>query len=306
MSMPKVLLDTDPGVDDALALIYAFKAGLDVIAVTTVAGNVPLINTTANAKFIVERLLHSSIPVYAGSAAPLEREPIYSTSHGRTGLGDIELDAGPESLNCQGVEKIVEAARRHGSQLSVITLGPLTNLARAVLSDPEAIRRIREIYVMGGAILTYGNHSRVSEFNFLADPHAAHTVLSANLNLVLVPVNVCRQVLFTDEHLASLAGMPDFDVVKKILGPFGRRYRERGLAGAPLYDPLTVGLFLNRDRMTAVPMDIQIETRGEHTLGMCVPELRPGRPAVPNVHVVERIDPEYYLTHFLDTLQKPA
>ncbi len=301
----KVIIDTDPGADDALALIYAVNSRkIDIEAITTVCGNSSLLNTTSNAHFILRNLLNTNIQIYSGAENPLELELVTAKSHGKSGLGDIETKKDSSYINNLATIKILEEAKKSGKDLSLITLGPLTNIARAIQEDNKIMKKIKEIYTMGGAINTYGNSNRVAEFNFYVDPHAASIVFDSGIDLTLVPANICRQVILNQEDIQKLPKSKNLDILKKIISPYFKVYKSRGFKGAVLYDPLTVGVFLNRSKMSTEKLDIKIETSGKLTRGMCVPELREYMDKNLNVNVVTKVDSEFYLNDLLENLRK--
>lgn len=205
-----VIIDTDPGLDDAVAILYALRApAFEVLGLTTLAGNVGLDRTTANAGSILA-LAGSSAPVIRGAAAPLHRAPFPATEvHGADGLGGVDLPVPRYPAQEDAVEWMARTLEtRAPASVDLLALGPLTNVARLLAERPGAARRLRRIIAMGGAVDDPGNVSPRAEFNMAADPEAAAAVLSAGLNLVLVPLDVTRKVRAHHSDCARLAASP--------------------------------------------------------------------------------------------------
>lgn len=294
----KVIIDMDPGIDDVLALIYAIKSkNLDVKAVTAICGNSTLLNTTSNARYVLD-LLESSVPLYSGSEKPLVRKLHTAKSHGKEGLGNIKSKKDPKLLNGIAVRKIIEIIKKNPNKITLIALGPLTNIAKAIQKDKKTMRLLKELIIMGGAINTYGNVNKVAEFNFFADPEAASIVVNSGLNIKLVPLNITRKLILTEAAVKSFPKTKFFNALKKIIS------FQLGLKkGCILHDPLAVCIAANPGKAKAGKFDIQIETKGELTRGMCVVEARENK-SKPNVNVIIDIDSRYYLNNFIKTIKK--
>ncbi|HLC42143.1 MAG TPA: nucleoside hydrolase [Methylomirabilota bacterium] len=291
MALP-VLIDTDPGIDDALALIFALRSEeLSVEAITTVAGNVPVELTTRNALRILTLLsIPGALPVARGAPAPLTRSLVSASHvHGDDGLGNIDRlrtpDGSPlypeptvELVPHDGAGLILETIRRWPDELTVIALGPLTNLAIALQRDPAIMRKVREVVIMGGAIAVPGNVSPVAEFNFYVDPEAAHRVLAAGLPIRLVPLDVTQQVILRRDRIERrMAGRRD--PVSRFVWAMARAGLEfaqkaEGLDGLVLHDPLAVAVALDPSLMSARELFVDVETEGVLTRGMAVADRR--------------------------------
>jgi inosine-uridine nucleoside N-ribohydrolase len=247
------LIDTDPGIDDALALLYAWGSpGLRLAGLTTVAGNVEVEQATRNLFRLVALRRPVPVPVVAqGAAAPLARPLVTAKGyHGDDGLGGLDdWPPAQATLSPLGApDFIAEATRRAGEPLTLIALGPLTNVALALARDRAALGRLARVVIMGGAVDVPGNVTPTAEFNFHVDPEAAARVLEAGLNVDLVPLDATRQALLSRTALeAALARRP---------GPFAARcaaFTEigfrvdaaRGTAGMILHDPLAVAVALD-------------------------------------------------------------
>jgi len=270
-----VIIDCDPGVDDAIALMLALTSPeLAVQAITVVAGNVPLSLTQRNARQICELMGRLDVPVYAGCPRPLVRSLLTAEDvHGRTGLDGATLPEPTLPLqSTHAVSYLLTALRSASQPVTVATLGPLTNLAVLLIQAPELADKIDRIIMMGGGI-TEGNITPVAEFNLYVDPHAAEVVFAAHVPITLLSLDVTHQVLTTPERLAALeaVGTPASQVAVNILSHYGKADKERlGGLGAPLHDPCVIAYLLRPDLFTTTAGSIQVETQSSLTLGQTV------------------------------------
>jgi purine nucleosidase len=292
-----IVIDCDPGQDDALALLLALASPdeLDVLAVTAVAGNVPLALTQENARKVVELAGRRDLAVHAGAARPLVRAPVTAEFvHGKTGLDGADLPAPTIPLAPQhAAAALTELLRtRPAGTITLCAIGPLTNLAMALHQAPDIAGRIGQIVLMGGAI-GEGNITPAAEFNIYADPHAAKLVFEAGVPIVMHGLDVTHQALVTPARLAAIRalGTPVSAAVAGLL-EFYNIYDQtrRGRLGAPLHDPCAIAWLLRPDLFEGRDCHVAIETQGEHTLGRTVVDWsgRTGRP--PNAKVIHEID----------------
>ena len=288
--MTRMIIDCDPGLDDAIALILAHHCA-EVVAITTVSGNVPLAATTANA-LMLTALLGVDTPVYSGAAGPLVGEPTYAPHvHGASGMGDFEPPAHSRTAaGDDAVSYLLDAAE---PDVWVVAIGPLTNLALAIERDPEWVKRIAGISIMGGSTAG-GNVTAAAEFNIYADPEAAARVFAAGADIVMCGLNLTHQVQTSDALVADLraggaplerfaAGLFDFlhGVMEDLLG-------ERATA---LHDPCAVLAAPHPELFEFTPRAVGVELAGALTRGMTVVDERPGRRGAPaNARVAYRID----------------
>ncbi len=268
-----VIVDCDPGVDDAIALLLAFGSRLPVIGITTVAGNVPLQLTTCNARKICE-LAGADVPVFAGCPRPLIR-PLATAEeiHGATGLQGADLPEPTGAVRSQhGVDFLIEQLFNASEPVTIAALGPLTNLAVALVKCPQIADHIDQLVIMGGAI-GQGNITSSAEFNLYVDPHAAHVVLTADIPTTLITLDVTHQVLTTPERLEAIRaiGNPVSTAAAGMLSFYGQSDLARyGLPGGPLHDPCVIAYLLEPQLFTTRPVPAAVELTGEQTIGRTV------------------------------------
>ncbi len=262
--MPRrpIIIDTDPGIDDALAILLAMASPeLDLRALTTVAGNVRLDLTTANALRLAELGGRPDLPVYAGCERPLTRKLITGEVHGTTGMDGADLPAPKGKAQSQhGVDWLIEtlSAAAPGSQ-TLLPIGPLTNIATALTRAPGIARALREVIIMGGATPEKGgNMSAHAEFNIFVDPEAAAIVFASGLPITLVPLDLSHQMIVTMERLERFAAISG--PVGKALGGMLRFYHK---GDSHLHDPITVAWLLKPELFSGRRADVSVETTGE-------------------------------------------
>lgn len=279
--MRPVILDVDPGVDDALAILLALHSPeLELVGISAVNGNVPLSQTTENALKVLELGGRTDIPVYMGAERPLQREPIHAFEvHGPHGLGGAHLPE-PETLPAgDAVDFLIRGIQSRTGEVIVVATGPLTNLALAESRAPGILKQARRVVVMGGALHPPGNISPLSEFNFCADPHAARQVLACGANLALVPLEASRQVWLERELLQQRIADREEPIAMfcAAAAQTAMAYEEQlyGRAGIYLHDPLAVGLAIYPELCRMQSLWLDVETSGELTAGQVVVDRRP-------------------------------
>lgn len=299
----KIIIDTDPGHDDALALLLLLKSNrFDVQAITTVAGNASIEKVTKNAQAILN-LIDCSIPIYSGLPTPIKRELITAVVHGESGLDGFDTSATKFTLTQNAPEKIIEIVRAFPNEVSVLTLGPISNLARAFQLDPELPTLIPEVISMGGAIDVPGNKNRVAEFNFFVDPEAADIVFTSAVKKVVVPLDACNQVTLQLQDFQQVMNTELKVAILPMMEHFLRGLvSDEGTNGILVYDALAAYFLLNPDAFKLTPMNILIETFGEHTSGMCVAEKRLYKNALPNCEVVTTVNQTLFRKDFFKIL----
>jgi purine nucleosidase len=274
----KIIIDTDPGQDDAVAILTALASpeALDVIGIVAVAGNVSLAQNARNALKIVELAGRTDVPVYAGCERPMRRTLITAEYvHGDTGLDGPDLPPPVKTLEAQhGVDYLIEALMSHEpGTITLCTLGPLTNVAMAMVKEPRIIGRIKEIVMMGGAYFEVGNVTPAAEFNIYVDPDAADVVLRSGVHIVMAPLDVTHMMQSTPKRLKKLLeiGNKAGTAVYQMLS-FSERFDliKYGTEGAPLHDPCVIAYLLKPELFEGRHINVEIETTSELTVGMTV------------------------------------
>jgi purine nucleosidase len=305
----RIMLDTDPGIDDALALLLALgSADVALEALTTVAGNCPVARCTANAAALLELTGATTIPIAAGADRPLLRPPVTAeVVHGATGLGGAWLPV--PSLQPTGEHAALALIRRvlaAPGAITLVAIGPLTNLALALRLEPRIVGALKGVVVMGGALRVPGNVTPAAEFNVYVDPHAAAIAFAAGLPLTLVPLDVTQRVRLTHERLRALvAAAPDSPIIRFISDAVAPLMAPGGLQadGLCLHDPLALAVALQPDLVRLEPAAVAVELTGEYTLGQTVADF-PGY--APNIQAAVDVDSERALDLFAERVLRLA
>ena len=301
------ILDCDPGHDDALALVVGLaRPELELLAVTTVAGNAGLPETTRNALRVLTLLGRTDIPVAAGAAGPLLR-PLHVADnvHGASGLEGAALPEPAFMARPEGAVELIRATLEASREpVTIAAVGPLTNIALLVRTHPELLERIASIRVMGGAI-TEGNSTASAEFNIWQDPEAARIVFDCGRPVTLMTLDTTHQALFHAADVERLEGLGTrvASVFADLLRFFGRFHAQRyGWDGSPIHDAVTVAQLAVPDLVRTVPYRVDVETTSELTRGRTVVDLyaQTGRPS--NVDVGREIDRERFVDLLIDAV----
>lgn len=274
----KIIIDTDPGQDDAAAIMLAFGSPdeVELLGITTVAGNVPLSYTSRNARILCELCDRRDIKVFAGADKPIAR-PLVTAEHvhGKTGLDGPDLPEPTMALQAQhAVDFIIETLRSEPEgSVTLCTLGPLTNIATAFRKAPDIIARIQEIVMMGGGFSEGGNMTPAAEFNIYVDPEAADLVFRSGVPLVVMPLDVTHQLLTRKDRVQKIAdiGTAPAKAMVEMLEFFERFDIEKyGSDGGPLHDPTVVAYLLKPELFDGRLCNVEIEVKSELTVGMTV------------------------------------
>ena len=273
-----LIIDTDPGADDMIALLFALAApeSLAIQALTTVAGNVPLAKTSRNARLACEWAGRPELPVYAGAERPLQRTPIYAANiHGREGLTGVAVhDPAVPLAEGSAVDYLVRtlrAAPEHSVTLAM--LGPQTNLALALEQAPDIVRGLRELVLMAGAHFNGGNITPVAEFNVFADPHAAEAVLQCGVPITMLPLDVTHKILTSDARIARLRqlGNRAGAIVADILGAYApQEMAHYGMPGGPVHDATVTAYLLRPDLFQGRRIHVEVDSREGMGFGQTV------------------------------------
>jgi len=287
-ALQKIIIDTDPGQDDAVAILTAFASPeIEVLGITAVAGNVPLALTARNARIVTELAGRADVPVFAGCDRPLARDLVTAEHvHGKSGLDGPPLPEPETALaDAHAVDFIIDTLRaRPGGNVTLCPLGPLTNIAAAFQRAPDIIGRVARIVLMGGAYFEVGNITPAAEFNIFVDPEAAAIVFAAGAPVAVVPLDVTHKALVTAERNAGfrLMGNRAGPIVAGWTDFFERFDKQKyGSAGAPLHDPCVIAWLLAPDLFSGREVNVEIECEGRWTRGMTVADWWrvSGRPA---------------------------
>src|ERR1700678_3115116 len=307
-----VIIDTDPGQDDAVAILFALGASdrLDVRAITAVAGNVPLSLTAKNARIVLGWARRTDIPVYAVCPRPLVREPVTAEHvHGETGLDGVPLEEPKVELaNGHAVDFLIKAlGNAWPASITLCLLGPMTNLAAALVQDPDIRRGIKEVVLMGGGYHVRGNVTPAAEFNVYADPEAAAVVFGSGIPLVVLPLDVTHQALSTKERIARLESLGNRGgaLIAAILRSHGSiEIKQMATDGGPLHDPTVIAYLLQPSLFSGRAVNVTVETRGELTVGETVVDWRgvTGRPA--NALWLSQVDSDGFYELLTETVKR--
>ncbi|ABV33583.1 MULTISPECIES: nucleoside hydrolase [Pseudothermotoga] len=270
-----LILDCDPGHDDAFALLIAGASKeLGLTGVTTVAGNSYLHNTSRNARTILD-LFDIDLPVFAGREKPLLRNIVIAPDiHGQSGLEGANLPAMKRPIEkTNAVQFMAETIEKY-DDVTLVATGPLTNVALLILMHPHLIHKLNSIVLMGGGI-SFGNVTPVSEFNIFADAEAAKIVFESGVPIVMVPLDLTHQVIVTDEEIFRIRSLGQkFEILSDLLIFFKSAYKKVfGIEGVPLHDPCTVMYLLSPEIFESKEYHVDIETKGELTYGQTVVDL---------------------------------
>ena len=283
----RIILDTDPGVDDAMAIFLALRSSeLKVEAITAVSGNVPLEFTLPNALRLAEIAGRTDVPVAGGASVPLVRKLITAKYvHGNNGLGGVDFPAPKLKPVAETASALISRlVRGNPGQITIVAVGPLTNIATVLRADPEIARMIPEIVIMGGS-LSGGNITPAAEFNLYVDPEAARIVFDAGIPLTMVGLDVTEKVLLRESHIQVLerAHNPVSQAAGKIMrATLNRTNQGIDATVIAMHDPLTVASLIDPQLLTLKDYYVEVETEGEFTAGMTVGYAHaPVRPSAP-------------------------
>jgi purine nucleosidase len=293
----KIIIDTDPGQDDAVAILLALASPeIEVLGIVAVAGNVPLALTEKNARKICELAGRADMGVYAGASRPLMRALVTAEHvHGKTGLDGPDLPEPVMPLQTQfGVDFIVETLMAsNDGEITLCLLGPLTNAALALIREPRIARKVREIVLMGGGFFEGGNVTPAAEFNIYVDPEAAAAVFASGIPIIMHPLDVTHKALTTRvrvERLRAL-GTRAGTATAHLLDFFERFDEEKyGTDGGPLHDPNVIAYLLRPELYSGRLCNVEIETSSELTLGMTVVDWWAVSGRKPNALVIRDVD----------------
>ena len=307
MDKRKVIIDCDPGIDDALAIILALKSKeIEVIGITTVSGNVESLQGAKNALKVLKLLGRLDIPVYLGESKPIKRELVTAQdTHGEDGLGETFLEeVSSEYIRENGVDFILNTLKNH-ENVSIIALGPLTNLCRAIEKDSETFHRVKEIVSMGGAYKSHGNCSPVAEFNYWVDPHGAREFLKKfNGEFTIVGLDVTREIVLTPNLREMIHQFKDeigdfiYDITRFYVD---FHWEQERTLGCVINDPLAVEYFINRELCEGFKAYVDIACE-DISMGQSVVDVADFYKKRKNVFVLDKVNSKEFIISFLNKI----
>ena len=307
MDKRKVIVDCDPGIDDALAIILALKSKeIEVVGITTVSGNVESLQGAKNALKVLKLLGRLDIPVYLGESKPVKRELVTAQdTHGEDGLGETFLEeVSSEYIRENGVDFILNTLKNH-ENVSIIALGPLTNLCRAIEKDSETFHRVKEIVSMGGAYKSHGNCSPVAEFNYWVDPHGAREFLKKfNGEFTMVGLDVTREIVLTPNLREMIHQFKDeigdfiYDITRFYVD---FHWEQERTLGCVINDPLAVEYFINRELCEGFKAYVDIACE-DISMGQSVVDVADFYKKRKNVFVLDKVNSKEFMVSFLNKI----
>ncbi|WP_171099533.1 nucleoside hydrolase [Ruegeria sp. HKCCD7255] len=312
MAARKIIIDTDPGQDDAVAILLALASPdeIEVLGLTAVAGNVPLELTAKNARIVCELAGRPDIPVYAGCDRPMNRELVTAEHvHGKTGLdGPVLPDPEMPLADGHGVDFIIDTLRAHApGTVTLCPLGPLTNIATAIEKAPDIVERVQQIVLMGGAYFEVGNITPAAEFNIYVDPQAADIVFKSGADIVVMPLDVTHDALVTPHRNDAFRALDSKvgHAVAEMTDFFERFDKEKyGSDGAPLHDPCVTAYLIQPELFSGRFVNVQIETRSPLTMGMTVADWWGVTDHPPNALFISDVDADGFFKLLTERLAR--
>jgi purine nucleosidase len=310
--MTHIILDTDPGIDDALAILLAAASPEIVLdGVIAVHGNVSTEQTTKNARSVLELAGLGHVPVFRGCDLPLVKESLLSPeTHGDSGLGYAELPEPPAQPRAgHGSDYLIEQVMSRPGEVTLVAIGPLTNIALAIRKEPRVVQNVKEVFIMGGAIQHPGNTTAQAEFNTFVDPHAAHIVFHSGMPMVLTPLDVTYQCIFTKDDLNRLLKIDS--PITKFIADSTRFYMEfhdeyQSIEGCVINDPLTLALTFMPEICDYQDLVVDVDLSTGVGLGNTFADFYNYEKKKPNMKVAMGVRPRLFMELFLERMEKLA
>lgn len=308
----KIIIDCDPGQDDAVALFLALSSPdeLEILGITTVAGNVPLKLTERNARIICDIADSKETEVFAGCSRPMLVDLMTAENvHGKTGIDGIDIFK-PKTLlkELHAVDFIVKTLKDADTDsITLVPTGPLTNIALAIIKDPSILDSIKQIVLMGGAMREAGNLSASAEFNMRVDPHAAKVVFECGLPIIVMSLDVTHKVLTSKERVSEIESIGNSvsTATANMLKFFARYDSEKyGVDGAPLHDPCTIAWLLNQNLFIGKECNVRIETESSLTLGHTSVDFWGVEGNIPNAIWMQDVDDDGFYDLLINRLRR--
>ena len=310
MTPKSILIDTDPGIDDALAILLAAASSeVQLEGVTVVHGNCPLKQGVVNALSILELIDATHIPVVAGLSRPLVKEALFAEeTHGPQGLGYATLDPpSTDPVDMHAVDFLIDAVLSKPGEVSIVAIGPLTNIALAMRMEPALQNAVREVIIMGGAIRHQGNTTPLAEYNTYADPHAAHIVFHSEMPITLVPLDVTYQCLLTSENVNSL--LERGSSIAEFIDQATRYYMEfhdsyQSMQGCVINDPLALALTFAPELCDYKELYVDVDLSGGVSMGNTFADFYHLEGKQPNMRVALDVKPRAFIQLFMTHMEK--
>lgn len=305
----KVIIDTDPGNDDAIAILLALGSPeIELLGLSVVAGNVPLAITSRNARMICEMASPDIIPVYDGEEGPLKNPPVTAEDvHGQSGLEGVEIVEPKQPAETKhAVDWIIETVLANKGEISICALGPLTNIARAFQKEPRLPKLIKQLVIMGGSHFQGGNITPMAEFNFYVDPHAADIVFRSGVSITLAPLDTTLEARMNETWINRFGVLGEIgQFAKNILIP-SLRFSQRRYEGlyAPLHDPFTVAFLVDPTLFKTRHVSVSIEKESSICMGASVIDWWDVTEDPPNCHVMSEVDSEGYFELIYERIKR--
>ncbi|HSL46117.1 MAG TPA: nucleoside hydrolase [Anaerolineales bacterium] len=308
MPPTRIIIDTDPGVDDALAFLLALASPeVKLEALTTTQGNVTLEKATRNALSVLELAHASHIPVASGSLLPLV-QPLRASAavHGESGIGNSKLPAPKaQPVPTHAVDYLIKRALAEPHEISIFPIGPLTNIAMAIRKEPRFATAVKELVIMGGAILEAGNITPLAEFNIYVDPHAAHIVFHSGISITLIPLDVTHKCMLKQEHVNRLMKIdsPISCFIKEALEVYLQASFELGYEGCALHDPLTLATIIAPELLTLKEHYVDIDISGGVSMGKTFADIQKLTRKPANMKVAMNVRGDDFIELFLQRME---
>jgi purine nucleosidase len=304
----RIIIDTDPGVDDAFAFLLALASPeIKLEALTTTQGNVTVEKATRNALAVLELGHAGHIPVAQGSVLPLI-QPLRASAavHGESGIGNSQLPA-PQAKPIKGhaVDYLIERVLAEPNELSIFPIGPLTNIAMAIRKEPRFARAVKKLVIMGGAIQEGGNMTPLAEFNIYVDPHAASIVFHSGIPMTLIPLDVTLKCLLQQQHIDRLIKInsPITRFIKDAMEVYLKASLELGQLGCALHDPLTLATIIAPELLTLNEYYVDVDISGGVSMGKTFADIFNITKKPPNMHVAMDVRGEDFIELFLQRME---
>lgn len=308
MNPTRILIDTDPGIDDALAFLLALASPeIKLEALTTTQGNVTLDKATRNALAVLELARASHIPVARGSVLPLV-QPLRASAdlYGESGIGNSNLPE-PESkpVPKHAVDYLIERILAEPGELSIFPIGPLTNIAMAIRKEPRFAEAVKELVIMGGAILEHGNMTPLAEFNIYVDPHAAHIVFHSGIPITLIPLDVTHRCLLKWGHVERLLKIdsPISRFIRDMVEVYLKASFELGYEGSALHDPLTLATIIAPELLTLKEYYVDVDISGGVSMGKTFADIKNLLKKPANMRVAMQVRGDDFIELFVQRME---